>query len=149
MKKKASLDEMESFMANARKAGILIHGCFMAGLPGETKETLQETLNLAKKLNPDTVQFYPVMVYPGTEAYEWYKGRGLISTSDFTRWITQEGLHNTVIKTESLSSEELVRFCDHARRTFYLRPSYLAYKAKQMIFSPREIRRTYTGCPRI
>jgi len=136
-------------MANARKAGILIHGCFMAGLPGETKETLQETLNLAKKLNPDTVQFYPVMVYPGTEAYEWYKGRGLISTSDFTRWITQEGLHNTVIKTESLSSEELVRFCDHARRTFYLRPSYLAYKAKQMIFSPREIRRTYTGCPRI
>ena len=51
----------------------MIHGCFMAGLPGETKETLQETLELAKRLNPDTVQFYPVMVYPGTEAYAWYK----------------------------------------------------------------------------
>lgn len=142
MKKKARLEEMELFMANARRAGILIHGCFMAGLPGETKETLQETLRLAKKLNPDTVQFYPVMVYPGTEAYEWYKGRGLINTADFTQWITREGLHNTVISTESLSSEELVRFCDDARRSFYLRPSYLMYKAKQMILSPQEIRRT-------
>ncbi len=143
MKKKAKLDEMESFMTNARKAGILIHGCFMAGLPGETKETLQETLNLAKKLNPDTVQFYPVMVYPGTEAYAWYKERGLISTSDYKQWITPEGLHNTVISTDTLSSEELVRFCDHARRSFYLRPSYLIYKAIQMLLSPREIRRTF------
>ena len=122
MKKKSKLEEMESFMANARKAGILIHGCFMAGLPGETKETLQETLELAKRLNPDTVQFYPVMVYPGTEAYAWYKERGLISTSDYKQWITPEGLHNTVISTDTLSSEELVRFCDHARRWFYLRP---------------------------
>ena len=143
MKKKAKLEEMESFMINARKAGILIHGCFMAGLPGETKETLQETLALAKRLNPDTVQFYPVMVYPGTEAYAWYKERGLISTSDYKQWITQEGLHNTVISTDTLSSEELVRFCDHARRSFYLRPSYLIYKAKQMLTSPREIRRTF------
>ncbi len=142
MKKKTRPEEMELFMANARKAGILIHGCFMAGLPGETRETLEETLQLAKRLRPDTVQFYPVMVYPGTEAYAWYKERGLINTSDFTRWITPEGLHNTVISTETLSSEELVRFCDHARRAFYLRPSYLLYKAKQMIFSPREIRRT-------
>ena len=143
MKKKSKLEEMESFMINARKAGILIHGCFMAGLPGETKETLQETLELAKRLNPDTVQFYPVMVYPGTEAYAWYKERGLISTSDYKQWITQEGLHNTVISTDTLSSEELVRFCDHARRAFYLRPSYLFYKAKQMLLSPREIRRTF------
>ena len=100
-------------------------------------------LELAKRLNPDTVQFYPVMVYPGTEAYAWYKERGLISTSDYKQWITPEGLHNTVISTDTLSSEELVRFCDHARREFYLRPSYLFYKAKQMLLSPREIRRTF------
>lgn len=142
MKKKANLEEMESFMTNARKAGILIHGCFMAGLPGETKETLQETLALAKRLNPDTVQFYPVMVYPGTEAYAWYKERGLLSTSDFTRWITQEGLHNTVISTEHLSATDLVKFCDNARRSFYLRPGYLFYKLIQMIRQPRELRRT-------
>jgi radical SAM superfamily enzyme YgiQ (UPF0313 family) len=142
MKKKTKLEEMEDFMANAKRAGILIHGCFMAGLPGETRETLRQTLELAKRLNPDTVQFYPVMVYPGTEAYNWYKERGLIKTSDFSKWITPEGLHNTVICTEDLSSEELVRFCDDARREFYLRPNYIAYKLGQLVTHPREIRRT-------
>lgn len=142
MKKKIKLPEMREFMKNAREAGMLIHGCFMAGLPGETEETLRETLELAKGLNPDTVQFYPVMVYPGTEAYDWYRQRGLIRSSDFSEWITPEGLHNTVIRTETLSGEDLVRFCDNARREFYLRPGYILYKLKQMILNPREIKRT-------
>ena len=113
----------------------------MAGLPGETKETMEQTLKLAKKLNPDTVQFYPVMVYPGTEAYDWYQTRGLISTQDFSKWLTPRGLHNTVIRTEELSSQEIVRFCDDARRAFYLRPIYLLYKAKQSVTDPHEMKR--------
>ncbi len=142
MKKKTKLDEMKAFMRDARRAGLLIHGCFMAGLPGETKETLKETLDLAKDLRPDTVQFYPVMVYPGTEAYDWYSQRGLIRSTDFSRWITPDGLHNTVIRTEDLSAEDLVKFCDDARREFYLRPGYILYKLKQLITTPREIKRT-------
>ncbi len=142
MKKKTNLKVMKQFMSDAKRAGILIHGCFMVGFPGETLKTMNETMELAKKLKPDTVQFYPVMVYPGTVAYDWYKEKGLISTKDFSEWLTPEGLHNTVISTEALSSEELVRFCDNARREFYLRPSYLLYKAKQIVFHPKEIRRT-------
>jgi anaerobic magnesium-protoporphyrin IX monomethyl ester cyclase len=142
VKKAIRLEEMFKFMKDAKKAGLLIHGCFMVGLPGETKETVKQTLKLAKKLNPDTVQFYPVMVYPGTEAYDWYQRRGFISTQDFSKWLTPKGLHNTVIQTEELSSEEIVRFCDDARRAFYLRPRYLFYKVGQMIRHPKEIRRT-------
>jgi anaerobic magnesium-protoporphyrin IX monomethyl ester cyclase len=142
MKKKIKLPEMENFMTQAKKAGLLIHGCFMAGLPGETPESMQQTLMLAKRLNPDTVQFYPVMVYPGTEAYLWYKERGLIMTEDFSKWLTPEGLHNTVIRGENLSPEQLVKFCDAARREFYLRPGYIFYKLKQMIAHPKEISRT-------
>jgi len=141
MKKNIRLEEMFQFMKDAKKAGLLIHGCFMAGLPGETKETLKETLELAKRLKPDTVQFYPVMVYPGTEAYDWYKERKLITTDDFSKWLTPKGLHNTVIRTEGLSSEELVRFCDEARRAFYLRPTYLLYKAKQSVKDSQEMKR--------
>lgn len=141
MKKAIKLEEMFQFMKDAKKAGLLIHGCFMAGLPGETKETLKETLELAKRLKPDTVQFYPVMVYPGTEAYDWYKERKLITTDDFSKWLTPKGLHNTVIRTEGLSSEELVRFCDEARRAFYLRPTYLLYKAKQSVKDSQEMKR--------
>lgn len=142
MKKKIRIEEMLRFMDDAKKAKILIHGCFMAGLPGENKETLKQTLELAKKLRPDTVQFYPVMVYPGTEAFDWYKKRNLIGATDYAKWITPEGLHNTIISTEELTSEELVRFCDSARRAFYLRPGYLFYKLGQMLAHPREIRRT-------
>ncbi|MEW6066932.1 MAG: radical SAM protein [Nitrospirota bacterium] len=141
IKKKVTIEKMERFMDDARKAGILVHGCFMVGHPGETKETMKQTLELAKRLNPDTVQFYPVMVYPGTEAYDWYKDRGLISTQDFSKWITHSGLHNTVIRTDELSAEDLVRFCDNARRAFYLRPSYLFYKLKQALTNPAEMRR--------
>jgi radical SAM superfamily enzyme YgiQ (UPF0313 family) len=113
----------------------------MAGLPGETQETLRDTLELAKRLAPDTVQFYPVMVYPGTEAYAWYKERGLIKTTDFSEWLTPTGLHNTVVSTEALSSEDLVKFCDDARRKFYLRLGYMIRKLVQMFTHPREVRR--------
>jgi hypothetical protein len=68
IKKKMTIEKMHQFVADARKAGILVHGCFMVGHPGETKETMEQTLELAKQLTPDTVQFYPIMVYPGTEA---------------------------------------------------------------------------------
>src|SRR3990172_2222826 len=143
MKKRTNPGGMFAFMEDAKRAGVLVHGCFMAGLPGETEETLRETLELAKRLSPDTAQFYPVMVYPGTEAYAWYSERGLINTSDFSRWLTPEGLHNTVISTDALTSEEIVRFCDRARREFYLRPGYIIYKLGQMFSHPREIRRTF------
>jgi len=143
IKKKITIEQMGQFMSDAKRAKMLIHGCFIAGLPGETPQTLAETLEVAKKLAPDTVQFYPVMVYPGTEAYTWYKERGLIQTTDFSKWLTGEGLHNTVTSTEDLSSQDLVSFCDSARRKFYLRPRYILYKLGQMIRHPREIRRTF------
>jgi radical SAM superfamily enzyme YgiQ (UPF0313 family) len=143
IKKRIDVAKMAQFMDGARRAGILIHGCFIVGHPGETKETMEETLALAKKLNPDTVQFYPIMVYPGTEAYAWYRQRGLIATDDFSQWLTPSGLHNTVVRSESLSAEELVRFCDRARREFYLRAGYLLYKLNQTLRNPSEMRRTF------
>ena len=142
MRKGLTIDRAKQFMANAKKVGILVHGCFMAGNPGETKETLQQTLQYAKELNPDTVQFYPVMVYPGTEAYQWYKDQKYLTTEDYRQWLTGEGLHNCVINIPGITNRELVEFCDDARRQFYLRPRYVYYKLKQMITHPREIRRT-------
>lgn len=143
MRKGIKRGKMFKFVEDAKRAGILIHGCFMVGLPGETRETMKQTLQLAEKLAPDTVQFYPVMIYPGTEAYNWYKERNLIPTKDYSKWLTVDGLHNCVIRTEDLSSRELVEFCDQARREFYLRPNYLFYKLWQVLKQPREIRRNF------
>jgi len=129
-------------MENARKAGILIHGCFMIGFPGETHQTVEQTIALALRLNPDTVQFYPVMVYPGTEAYLDYLSKGWITAADFREWLTPSGLHNCVIRNDVFAPAELVKLCDEARRRFYLRPRYMAYKLVQMVLHPSLALRT-------
>jgi len=142
IKKGTEIGRMFGFVKDARAANILIHGCFMLGFPGDTKKSCQRTIDLALKLNPDTVQFYPVMVYPGTEAYEEYVKRGWLTTRDYTQWITPEGLHSCVVRNETLAPEELVRLCDYGRRRFYLRPRYMYYKALQMAKEPSDIIRT-------
>ena len=135
---------VEQFTAaeNARKAGLLIHACYMIGNRGETLETMNETLELAKKLNTDTAQFFPLMLYPGTEAYDWAKKEGLITAKTWDDWLTQEGLHNTVVGTHDLKSEEIVDFCNYARREYYLRSGYLIMKVKNIVKHPSELKRT-------
>ena len=141
IKKSITIDRIKVFMKDARKAGILIHGCFMVGNRGETRETLEKTLQLAKELSPDTAQFFPIMVYPGTSDYKYFEEKGWIVTRDFRKWLTDEGLHSSVISNPDLSYEELVRFCDRARKEFYLRPAYIISKTVQIVTRPSEAKR--------
>ena len=64
--------------AVARKSGIMVHGCFMVGNLNETPASMEKTLQFAKTLRPDTAQFFPIMVYPGTVAYQEAKKRDYI-----------------------------------------------------------------------
>jgi len=141
--KGTTVDQNMSFAVRARQAGLMVHGCFMAGNPGETLETLDETLRMAIRLKPDTAQFFPIMAYPGTRLYDQYKKAGYLKTENYEDWLTADGLHNCVVNLPGLSAEELVSWCDEARRKFYLRPGYLAYKALQTVLHPAtEGRRT-------
>lgn len=141
IKKSITLEQIRKFIKDASKAKILVHGCFMVGNRGETKETLEKTLALAKELNPDTAQFFPIMVYPGTSDYQYYKEKGWIVTQDFRKWITDKGLHSSVVSNPDLSYEELVTFCARARKEFYLRPKYFFSKTVQIITHPSETKR--------
>ena len=141
IKKKITLDQFYKFREDARRAGVMVHGCFMAGNPGETRESLNKTLDLAKKLNPDTAQFFPIMIYPGTEAYEWAFSNNYMETKNFDQWLTEDGLHRTIVNHPNLSTKEIVNWCDDARKSFYLRPNYISMKAWQVITQPQERRR--------
>jgi len=138
-----TIDRMRKFVEDAKRANIMIHSCFMAGNSGETKATLMKSLRFAQEINADTCQFFPLMVYPGTEAYEWAKNNRYLLTEDYSKWLTDEGLHNCVVSTPELSGNELVSFCDYARRRYYLSPRYLMYKSLQMIKNPKEIKKTF------
>ena len=120
----------------------MVHGCFMAGNPGETEETLARTLEFAIRLEPDTVQFFPLMVYPGTKSYAWAQDNNLIRAETYRDWLTEDGMHNSVSDTEVLTHEDLLKWCDRSRRQFYLRPRYIWRKLVQGITSPSEAGRT-------
>jgi len=145
MKKKLKLEDALEFSKLAKKAGILVHGCFMMGNPGDTRETLEKTLKFAKKLNPDTAQFYPLMLYPGTEAFKWAEQNGYLLTKDYSKWLTENGLHATIIEKPGLSSRYLMEFCDQARKEFYLRPRYIMRKIFQSVTNYAELKRNVKG----
>lgn len=138
IKKNISIDQFFEFQEATRKTNILVHGCFMAGNPGETHETLAKTLTLAKDLNPDTAQFFPLMVYPGSEVYDWVKYNNYLISEDYREWLTDEGLHKSVVSYDNLSAKELVEWCDYARKSFYIRPKYLLGKFWEILTNPKE-----------
>ncbi len=144
--KKGLADGMSAkFMESADKAGILIHGCFMVGNLGDTKDGLENTLAMAKQLNPNTAQFYPIMAYPGTTAYDEAKARGELASEDYDKWLDKDGMHNTTVIRKGLTSQELVDFCDRARREFYLRPKYIFKQAVMALTNSRERYRVMRG----
>jgi radical SAM superfamily enzyme YgiQ (UPF0313 family) len=145
MKKNLKIERIRQFFEDAKRAGILVHACFLVGNPGETRETLERTLEFAKKINPDTAQFFPIMVYPGTEAYKWATENAYLKTQNFTEWLTEDGLHNCVVSRPGLSANDLVDFCDRARKEFYLRPKFILSKGLQGVKDPYEFVRLFKG----
>lgn len=143
------VDTARQFADYCSKAGIMVHGCFMFGNLNETKQTLEDTLSFAKSLPIDTAQFYPIMIYPGTAAYEEAKRRGLMSSTNFSDWLTPTGLHNSVVNLPELSHSDLVKFADRARREFYTRPKYIAKKAIQSLSSIDELKRNVKGASKL
>lgn len=142
MHKGITLEMSKKFNDAAKKAHMRVHGCFMVGNPGETKETMTETLEFSKKLRMDTVQYFPLIVYPGTEAWTWAKQNNYIAAKSYDEWITPEGMHNCVLSTPEVSSQELVDFCNYARKKFYLRPKYMLMKAGECLTNKDDFVRT-------
>jgi len=138
MNKGGKIDRYYQFAKDAHKADILVHGCIMVGNPGDNRETLAQGYEFAKKINCDSMQFYPLYVYPGTEAYEWAKKSAYLTTNDFSQWVTREGLHNCVLNTPELSSDDMVYLCDYYLKKYHLRPGYILKKVWQAARQPSE-----------
>lgn len=139
--KGTKVEQFYQYVSNAKKAGLLIHACYMVGNQGETRETMNQTLLLALKLNTDTAQFFPLIPYPGTEAYDWARKNGYIEL-DYAKYCLPDGTHNTVLSTPELSAQEMVDFCNMARKKYYLRPSYILHRLKVGLTNPDDLKRS-------
>lgn len=123
VEKRLTLEQMKRFSEMARQSGIKVHGCFMIGGPGETRESAEKTIKLARNLKPDTLQFSALVPYPGTKFYEWARENGYIKAKNWTDWI-DEGEQSSVTEYPCLSREEIVELVDKGLYGgFYFRPS--------------------------
>ena len=140
IKKGTRVEQFKPFVDNAIRAGMQVHGCFIVGNKGETRETMQETLNVALSLKLDTAQFYPLMPFPGTEAYDWAVAQGYLS-GKYNDYVREDGTHNTSMHIGDISAEELVEFCNYCRRKFYLRPWYIGHRIYMGLTSFEDFKR--------
>lgn len=148
IRKGTTLAQVEQYMADAKRAKIKVHACYMVGNKGETKETMQQTLDLAMRLKADTAQFYPLLPFPGTEAYAWAKENGYIK-GDYSDYVKEDGTINCLLELPEISAEEMVQFCDDARKKYYWRPSYIAHRLRVGLTDPEDLKRSIKAFGRI
>ena len=123
MGKGITLGDSTRCVEYAHEAGLEVHGCFVLGLPGETRETMDRTLEFAQGLGLDTIQFSAAVPFPGTRYYEQVRGEGLLRARRWDDWL-QEGEQGGVVDYPGLRKEEVEAAVNQGLRDFYLRPTY-------------------------
>ncbi len=120
-----SVDMADKYAHKAADLGFTIHGCFMIGAPGETKETAQKTIDFAKSLPLDTVQITGVASYPGTSLYKWAKKNNYLRADDWRQWLNAQKEQRTLLSYPQFSSEDIDEYIDKGLKEFYLRPKQM------------------------
>lgn len=129
IKKKQTLDEVRQAFANARAAGLQTMGFFIFGLPTETEETMDQTIELALELDPDLANFMIAAPFPGTELYHIVQSQGRFFSQDWRDF----AIHDDKARYEigDLTAELVERKWHEAYRRFYLRPSRIWKRLQQ------------------
>src|SRR5262245_8315571 len=120
VKKGIRLDRAREFTRAAKALGITIHGTFIMGLPGETRETIDETIRFALDIDPDTLQVSLAAPYPGTALYREARARGWLQDDDGL--VDAGGVQTSVLGYPHLSRTEIFASLDQFYRRFYFRP---------------------------
>ncbi len=140
IKKGATIDMARRFTENCKKLGLLVHGDFIVGLPGETRESLRRTIDFAKELDVETIQVSIAHPYPGTEFYEYVKQNNLITIDSMT---DETGHQLPNITYPGLDRAELVDWVEKFYGEYYFRPRVAWRVARRAIFNGDERRRLY------
>jgi len=135
IKKGVTKEQAIQFTKDCRKLGLSIHGAFIMGLPGETRETIRETIEYAKMLDLNSIQASLASPYPGTEFYDLCKEQGWIASDAF---IDDTGHQKCVINYPHLSNAEIFNSVEEFYNKFYFRPKYILRSIGKMIVDGEE-----------
>ena len=135
IKKGLRTDIARRFTEDCRKLGIIIHGTFILGLPGETKETIDKTIRFAKEINPHTIQVSLAAPYPGTTLYRQAVENGWLQENDAVNLVNDKGVQLAAISYPHLSKEEIFHGVEKFYKSFYFRPSKIWEIVREMLAS--------------
>lgn len=131
IRKKITLEQTRDVIKWVHDAGIMTRGFFMIGHPVDTKETIRDTINFAKSLPLDGVQFSVTLPYPGTELYDVAIQHGTFDQDAYDRMSSMTP-GDPVYVPEGLTKEYLKNIQRQAYREFYFRPSYMRRQLKNI-----------------
>src|SRR5580700_10060618 len=140
IKKGATIEMAREFMKNCRKVGIKVHGDFIIGLPGETKDTINKTIDFAKELDCETIQVSLAHAYPGTELYQWAAANGYLATEQRSDTTGHQLPH---LVYPGLSLEEMMAGMNTFYDSYYLRPHVVWRIVKKALWDSHERKRLY------
>ena len=120
MKKGTRLDHIRRFAKDCRELGIKVHGTFILGMPGETPETIRETINFACEMDPETIQVSLAAPYPGTFLYRQAQENGWLDLGDGL--VDTHGVQHAALNYPGLTSPMMFESVDEFYRKFYFRP---------------------------
>ena len=131
IKKGVMVERMVRFMKDCKKLGIRVHGTFILGLPGETMETIRQTMEFAMTLDPETIQVSLAAPYPGTELYDQAQRNGWLITEQ--QLLTDNGTQDFPLQYPGLGRREVFDAVDEFYRKFYFRPKPILRIVKDMV----------------
>lgn len=123
IKKGVSFDSIRQVAKWCKKLKILFYGLAIIGLPGETKETIEETMKFIKEIDPFYTQFCFATPFPNTAMYDYYEKNGFLLTKDWSKYFPLSD--EPVIRTQNLSADDLKKLRRYAYEKILFRPLYL------------------------
>jgi radical SAM superfamily enzyme YgiQ (UPF0313 family) len=108
----------------------MILGDFIFGMPGETKETAEKTMQFAKKIKPHIVQFSIATPLPGTEFYDWVKEGGFLLVDNLEESVSDDGFQKCIVDYPEFTKDDIEKFVDRGLKEYYLSWDYIPTAAK-------------------
>ena len=140
IKKGMRIDVAREFTRNCHELGIKIHGTFILGLPGETTETIRETIRFATEINPHTLQVSLAAPYPGTFLHQQAVENGWFDEAN-AELIDEHGVQIAPLQYPHLSHTEIHDSVETFYRKFYFRAPKIASIVGEMVTSPQMMKR--------
>ena len=140
IKKGMLIETAKRFTKDCHELGIKIHGTFILGLPGETRETIQETILFAKEINPHTLQVSLAAPYPGTFLYKQALENGWLDVAN-AELIDEHGIQIAPLHYPHLSHTEIFDSVEVFYKKFYFRAPKIASIVNEMVRSPQMMKR--------